>query len=287
MSCPDYSKPNDFDFRYCQRVFQCQSRSHQTLKSLKAPIDLRSIRERKKTLVARQPAPPYQKQRGALEMEFSKFLESTSKKDICSAILDDVVDFLIWKDNFGKTVVHFDTCPLLGENSVSSCVCPRCLAYGSVDSIIGKLRAIFSKYGRSAGDNLLPGIANPAALPRVKSYLSAVREEQLVARVVGRQAEPSFLQDLVFLFSEIAKCMNAHVRSSAQLFVLARDQAFFKVEFYGGDRAGDLGRMKTKEILYLPGKKALVLTILFLSLCETVLQMFLLSSIMQTLLFAR
>ena len=56
------------------------------------------------------------------------------------AIPDDVIDFLIWKDNFGKTVVHFDTCPLFGEKSVSSCVCPKRLAYGSIDSIIGKLR---------------------------------------------------------------------------------------------------------------------------------------------------
>ena len=52
--------------------------------------------------------------------------------------------------------------------------------------------------------------------------------------------------------------MNIHVRSSTQLFVLARDQAFFKVQFLGGDRAGDLGRMKTKEILYFPEKKALL-----------------------------
>ena len=73
-----------------------------------------------------------------------------------------------------------------------------------------------------------------------------------------RQAEPFFLQDLVFLSSEIAKRMNVHVRSSAQLFVLARDQAFFKVQFISGGRAGDLGRIKTKEILYFPEKKVLL-----------------------------
>ena len=94
-------------------------------------------------------------------MEFSQLLESTSKRDICSAIPDDVVDFLIWKDNFGKTVVHFDTCPLFGEKSVSSCVCPKRLAYGWGDSIIGKLRAIFSKYGRSAGDSFFPWNRQP------------------------------------------------------------------------------------------------------------------------------
>ena len=69
------------------------------------------------------------------------------------------------------------------------------------------------------------------------------------------QADPFFLQDLVFSSSEITKRMNIRVRSSAQLFVLARDQALFKVQFFGGDRAGDLGRIKTKEILYFPEKR--------------------------------
>ena len=73
-----------------------------------------------------------------------------------------------------------------------------------------------------------------------------------------RKAEPFFLQDLVFLSSEITKRMNIHVCSSTQLFVLTRDQAFFKVQFFGGDRAGDLGQMKTKEIPYFPEKKALL-----------------------------
>ena len=77
-----------------------------------------------------------------------------------------MVDFLIWKDNFGKTV------RVLGKSV--SFLCSKRLAYGSVDSIIGKLRAIFNKYGRSAGDNLLPGIANSAA-PQVKSYLAGLR----------------------------------------------------------------------------------------------------------------
>ena len=134
-------------------------------------------------------------------MEFSQFLESTSKRDICSAIPDDVIDFLIWKDNFGKTVVHIDSCPLLGEKNASSCVCPKRLAYGSIDSIIGKLRAIFNKYGRSATESLFPGIANPAASPLVKSYLSAVREEQLAARVMQRRLNLSFFRIWCFLSS--------------------------------------------------------------------------------------
>jgi len=116
VSCPVCSKPNYFDFHYCQRCgYQRQTKPLQTLKSLKAPIDLCSIRERKKTLVARRQATPF---KSVLKMGFSQFLESISKKNFCSAIPDDVIDFLIWKDNFGKTVVH-DTCPLFCEKSVS------------------------------------------------------------------------------------------------------------------------------------------------------------------------
>ena len=83
-------------------------------------------------------------------MEFTKFLESSSQQDMCKALPDDVINFLIWKNGFVKTIVHFDARPLFGEKSASSCSCPTRLGYGSVDSLIGKLRAIFNKYGRSA-----------------------------------------------------------------------------------------------------------------------------------------
>ena len=39
-----------------------------------------------------------------------------------------------------------------------------------------------------------------------------------------------------------------------QIFILSRDQAFFKTLFFAGDRAGDLGKVKTQEILYFPDK---------------------------------
>ena len=61
------------------------------------PIDLFCVMERKQGLVARQQSTPYQKQKSALEMEFKKFLESASPRDMCTAIPDDVVDFLICK----------------------------------------------------------------------------------------------------------------------------------------------------------------------------------------------
>ena len=65
------------------------------MKSLKVPIDLSCVMECKQVWVARQQSTPYQKQENALEIEFKKVLESTTQRDTCAAIPDDVADFLI------------------------------------------------------------------------------------------------------------------------------------------------------------------------------------------------
>jgi len=66
------------------------------------------------------------------------------------------VNFLVWKDQSGKATVHQDACLLFGRKEESSChECPRRLAYGTLDSLVGKLRAIFSQAGRTLGDSVL------------------------------------------------------------------------------------------------------------------------------------
>ena len=64
------------------------------------------------------------------------------------------------------------------------------------------------------------------------------------------------------------------ILSPSQLFILARDQAFFKVQFFGGDRAGDLGRVKTKEILFFLEERVCFSIIPSQSPCNTALQTF-------------
>lgn len=184
-------------------------------------------------------------------------------RDLLSASPDDVACFLIWKDNSGKTKVHFDTCPAFETKGSSNCACPSRLAFGTVDSLIGKLRAIFSAQGRGSYISPLPGYGNLAASKRVKEYLATVTEEQLQARVSPSQAEPFVLSDLIEIADLIRKRLNESSLSSKQIFVLARDQAFFKVLFFAGDRAGDLGRLKTQEILYFPHKKRLLFNDIF------------------------
>ena len=114
-----------------------------------------------------------------------------------------------------------------------------------MDYLIGKLRSIFSAAGRGGDDTSLPGYGNPAASKLVKEYLSAMRMEQLEARVLPCQAEPFFITDLAAVSAYIGRRVNEPGLSPKELFVLTRDQAFLKTLFFAGDRAGDLGKVKT------------------------------------------
>ena len=74
-----------------------------------------------------------------------------------------------------------------------SCACPVRLSYATVDSYIGKLRAIFKEAGRDGDWNSALGLGNPAASAEVKAYLKAFTSEQLQAAVTPKQATPLFL----------------------------------------------------------------------------------------------
>ena len=131
-------------------------------------------------LACRRSATPYGKQNSALEKEFTGFLENLDPPlDILSATSSAVVDFLVWKDNFGKTKVHQERCLFSGQRFNTQCYCPKRLAYGTIDSLIGKFRSIFFLYGHGSGESPILGYGNPATSKVVKDYLSMVREEQL------------------------------------------------------------------------------------------------------------
>ena len=107
----------------------------------------------------------------------------------------DIIKFLIWRDKFGKTVVHLTNCTRLLEkngNHSQACNCPRNLAAGTVDNNIGKLRSIFKKNERGSCWNNDFQSGNPAFHYSVKRYQTLVLEEQVVARTFPSQAVPIF-----------------------------------------------------------------------------------------------
>lgn len=88
--------------------------------------------------------------------------------------------------------------------------------------------------------------------------MKQIQIEQSVGHVVQKQAKPLFLSKLVI----IASYIDRHLQQSASAthrFVLARDQAVFKLLFFGGDRAHDLGLMLIQELRALPGGRGYVI----------------------------
>ncbi|OIW00800.1 hypothetical protein TanjilG_18110 [Lupinus angustifolius] len=87
-----------------------------------------------------------------------------------------VLEFLRYLDQFGKTKVHAETCAYFGNSHPPGpCPCPLKQAWGSLDALIGRLRAAFEENGGS------PEI-NPFGARAVRLYLREVRDTQAKAR---------------------------------------------------------------------------------------------------------
>ncbi|QCE05085.1 protein LIGHT-DEPENDENT SHORT HYPOCOTYLS 4-like [Vigna unguiculata] len=90
-----------------------------------------------------------------------------------------VLEFLRYLDQFGKTKVHTHLCPFFGHpNPPAPCPCPLRQAWGSLDALIGRLRAAFEENGGKPE-------ANPFGARAVRLYLREVRDSQAKARGIS------------------------------------------------------------------------------------------------------
>ncbi|KAI3465835.1 hypothetical protein Pfo_022498 [Paulownia fortunei] len=87
-----------------------------------------------------------------------------------------VLDFLRYLDQFGKTKVHLQGCIFYGQpEPPAPCTCPLRQAWGSLDALIGRLRAAYEENGGSPE-------MNPFASGAIRIYLREVKECQAKAR---------------------------------------------------------------------------------------------------------
>ncbi|MFS7930507.1 putative ALOG domain-containing protein [Helianthus anomalus] len=90
-----------------------------------------------------------------------------------------VLEFLCYLDQFGKTKVHTLICPFYGHpNPPAPCPCPLRQAWGSLDALIGRLRAAYEENGGA------PEV-NPFGATPVKLYHREIRELQSKARGIS------------------------------------------------------------------------------------------------------
>jgi hypothetical protein len=87
-----------------------------------------------------------------------------------------VIEFLRYLDQFGKTKVHATGCAYYGQPAPPGpCPCPLRQAWGSLDALIGRLRAAYEESGGTPE-------SNPFAARAVRIYLREVRDSQAKAR---------------------------------------------------------------------------------------------------------
>lgn len=111
---------------------------------------------------------------------FSQYLRSHRPPlplSLCSG--GHVLEFLRYLDQFGKTKVHNHACPYFGiPNPPAPCPCPLRQAWGSLDALVGRLRAAYEEHGGRPE-------TNPFGARAVRLYLREVRDYQAKARGVS------------------------------------------------------------------------------------------------------
>ena len=206
-------------------------------------------------------ATKYMRKKSSLLAQLESFLASLPHApSVVSASPTDVCRFLVWKDQTGKTSIHHRSCPAIGvQPKTVICSCPTRLSSGTVDSLIGQLRSIFEAHGRGHVW-ALGALGNPACSKEVKDYACAVRLEQARAHVLPTQAPPMFLAKLGKIMSYINLQLSKDDVPVREKFVYLRDRAFLLLQFFAGDRAGDLGLMLSQEVKRLSDDSGVVIT---------------------------
>ncbi|XP_058095575.1 protein LIGHT-DEPENDENT SHORT HYPOCOTYLS 10-like [Magnolia sinica] len=130
------------------------------------------------------PAPPpqlsrYESQKRRDWNTFGQYLKNQRPPvSLAQCNCSHVLDFLRYLDQFGKTKVHLNGCAFFGQpEPPAPCTCPLRQAWGSLDALIGRLRAAYEENGGTPE-------TNPFAGGVIRVYLREVRECQAKARGV-------------------------------------------------------------------------------------------------------
>lgn len=126
---------------------------------------------------AGQPLSRYESQKRRDWNTFGQYLRNQRPPVALSQCSSNhVVEFMRYLDQFGKTKVHLQGCVFFGQaEPPGPCTCPLRQAWGSLDALIGRLRAAYEENGG------LPE-TNPFASGAIRVYLREVRDSQAKAR---------------------------------------------------------------------------------------------------------
>lgn len=161
----------------------------------------------------------------------------------------ELIAFLLEKDITGRTTVHRKSCRSYAATvtqptaaNAHACHCPTRASHTSLDTIVGKLRAVYQRNGRTAPWDPETATGNPADSNLVTQYLRLCKREQRDAGVRPRQA-PVISRE-VFEATMNAILCDWHEARQAGLVRYALETAqlaaFLSLSWYSMDRGTDL-----------------------------------------------
>ena len=167
---------------------------------------------------------------------------------------DDVVRWLISKDETGTTVVHAPSCPLWSHASTPRsrppCPCPSRAAAGSIQTLSGYIQAVFRDAGFDGPFNASTQTGNPANSPQVHNFVKFIGREQAASGSKPLQSAVISL-DLFALLTNYCRhqLSSSHEPLSAlQACKLARLLLFVTLCWASGLRARDVLRILSHQL---------------------------------------
>ncbi|CAG2243779.1 unnamed protein product [Mytilus edulis] len=137
------------------------------------------------------------------------------------------------------------------NDGMFQCSCPNRLASATVEGIINQLVNLFDDKGLGRTWCDVERKGNPAVSPVIKEYLKLVQVEQAKAHILPKQAKPIFLTKIRSISAFISRELQKDGSKLKEKFVLYRDQAWFKLQYFAGDRASDLSIVVAQEVKFL------------------------------------
>ena len=261
LVCKNCKCANELDFNYCKSCGHERGRGSLEVRQSEDHLSsMKSIDERIRLLDQRLDTSSYSQQKCNLKVELELFLVSLEpSKNVYTALPGDLRKFLIFKEKHGRTKLHDQICPQKGVVGKVQCSCPTTLAAKSVDSLIGKIRAIFRDVGREGDWNPVLLTGNPAASLVMKRHLQSISLEQASYNVAKKQATPLMFDKLAMLCRYLTYQISRE-KDTVKKFLLLRDRAYFSLTCHSGDRGGDLNLLTSERLLELPKSEGILVS---------------------------
>ncbi|XP_062606038.1 uncharacterized protein LOC134267842 [Saccostrea cucullata] len=222
-------------------------------------VDLPAIDKRLSQLEKNEDNKKATKKMKNLEKRVRLFLSQLpTSPDLTSMTPQDVCRFMVWSDRFGKTKIHGISCPHLGKLGLFECTCPTRLAAGTIHNMVQQISEILYVHGRTRSWDVHTKSGNPCLSPEVKNYVKFCKEEQAKSHVLPKQARPIFLGKIKKMTLFIDREFARPDLSLREKFVLIRDQAIFKIQFFAGDRISDVCNILSQEVKKLQDNSGFV-----------------------------